>query len=128
MRKHFLLQQKWATIHTLLSLAIQKGWKVHQMDVKTAFLNGDLKENVFMSQPEGFVVKGKEHKVCKLIKSFNGLKVSCHTWYEKLIEHILKLNFKHFNRDDATLNVKKIGRYVVYLVVYVYYLLSDMEQ
>ena len=50
---------KWATIHTLLSLAAQNGWKVHQMDVKNAFLNGDLKENVFMSQPEGFVVKGK---------------------------------------------------------------------
>jgi len=40
---------KWATIWTLLALAAQNGWKVHQMDVKTAFLNGDLKENVFMS-------------------------------------------------------------------------------
>ena len=40
---------KWVTIHTLLSLAAQNGWKVYQMDVKTAFLNGDLKENVFMS-------------------------------------------------------------------------------
>ena len=40
---------KWATIRTLLYLAAQNGWKVHQMDVKTAFLNGDLKENVFMS-------------------------------------------------------------------------------
>jgi hypothetical protein len=55
-------------------MAAQNGWKIHQMDVKTAFLNGDLKENVFMSQPEGFVVKGQEHKVCKLIKSLYGLK------------------------------------------------------
>jgi hypothetical protein len=46
----------------------------HKMDVKTAFLNGDLKENVFMSQPKGFVVKEQEHKVCKLIKSLYGLK------------------------------------------------------
>ena len=60
----FSPKAKWATIRTLLSLAAQNGWKVHQMDVKTAFLNGDLKENVFMSQPEGFVVKGKEQKVC----------------------------------------------------------------
>ena len=51
---------KWATIRTLLSFAAQNGQKVHQMDVKTAFLKGDLKENVFMSQPEGFIVKGKE--------------------------------------------------------------------
>jgi hypothetical protein len=44
------------------------------MDVKIAFLNGDLKENAFMSRPEGFVVKGQELKVCKLIKSLDGLK------------------------------------------------------
>eukprot|EP00253_Pinus_taeda_P025943 PITA_25943 len=65
---------KWATIRTLFALETQNGWKVHQMDVKTAFLNGDLKENVFMSQPEGFAVKGHEHKVCKLVKSLYGLK------------------------------------------------------
>ena len=54
---------KWATTRTLFALAAQNGWKVHQMDVKTAFLNGDLKENVFISQPEGFAVKGHENKV-----------------------------------------------------------------
>ena len=47
---------RWATIRTLFLLATQNGWKVHQMDVKTAFLNRDLKENVFMPQPEGFAV------------------------------------------------------------------------
>eukprot|EP00253_Pinus_taeda_P007440 PITA_07440 len=65
---------KWASIRTLFALAAQNGWKVHQMDVKTAFLNGGLKENVFMSQPKGFSVKGHEHKVCKLVKSLYGLK------------------------------------------------------
>ena len=84
----FSATAKWATIHTLLSLAAQKQWKFHQMDVKTSFLNGDLKENVFMSQPEGFVVKGKEQKVCKLVKSLYGLKQAPHAWYEKLTEHI----------------------------------------
>eukprot|EP00253_Pinus_taeda_P034579 PITA_34579 len=72
---------KWATIRTLFSLAAQNGWKVHQMDVKTAFLNGDLKENVFMSQPEGFAVKGHEHKVCKLVKSLYGLKQAPRAWF-----------------------------------------------
>ena len=110
---------KWATIRTLFALAAQNGWKVHQMDVKTAFLNGDLKENVFMSQPEGFAVKGHEHKVCKLVKSLYGLKQAPRAWYEKLTEHLLKLNFNHFDLDDATLFVKKVGKTVVYLVVYV---------
>jgi len=54
---------KWAIIQTLFSLATQNSWTIHQMDVKTSFLNGDLKENVFMSQPEGFAMKGHEHKV-----------------------------------------------------------------
>ena len=110
---------KWGTIRTLFSLAAQKGWKIHHMDVKTAFLNGDLKEDVYMDQPEGFSIKGQEQKVCKLVKSLYGLKQAPRAWYEKLIEHLLKLNYKHFNLDDATLFVKKVGRSVVYLVVYV---------
>jgi hypothetical protein len=89
------------------------------MDVKTTFLKGDLKDNVYMSQPEGFDVKGQEHKVCKLIKSLYGLKQAPCSWYEKLTEHLLKINFKHFNLGDATLFVKKVGKIVVYLVVYV---------
>ena len=97
---------KWATIRTLLSLAAQNGWKFHQMDVNTTFLNGYLKEDVFMSQPKGFVVKGKEQKVCKLVKSLYDLKQAPHAWYEKLTEHLLKLNFEHFDLDDATLFIK----------------------
>jgi hypothetical protein len=91
--------------------------------MKIAFLNGDFKENVYMSQPERFVVKGQEHKVCKLIKSLYGLKQAPLVWYVKLIEHLLKNNFKRCNIDDATLFVKKVGKIVVYLVVYINYLL-----
>ena len=72
-----------------------------------------------MSQPEGFVVKGQEHKVYKLIKSLYGLKQAPRAWYEKLTKHLLKLNFKHFDLDDATSFVKKVGKTIVYLVVYV---------
>jgi hypothetical protein len=64
-------------------------------------------------------VKGQEHKVCKLIKSLYRLMQAPHAWYEKLTEHLLKINFKHLNLDDATPFVKKIGKTFVYLVVYV---------
>ena len=118
-QKTFAPTSKWGTIQTLFSLAAQKGWKIHYMDVKTAFLNGDLKEDVYMDHTEVFSIKGQEQKVCKLVQSLYGLKQAPRAWYEKLIEHFLKLNYKHFNLEDATLFVKKFGRSVVYLVVYV---------
>jgi len=68
---------------------------------------------------EGFVVKGHEHKICKLIKSLYGLKQAPRACCDKLIEHLMELNFKCFNIDDATLFVKKVGKIVVYLVVFV---------
>ena len=89
------------------------------MDVKTAFLNRYLKEYFYMFQPEDFSFKGKEQKLCKLVKYLYGLKQAPRAWYEKLTEHLLKLNYKHFNLDDATLFVKKVRRSIVYLVVYV---------
>ena len=89
------------------------------MDVKTVFFNRDLKEDVYMDQPKFFAIKGQEQKVCKLVKSLYVLKQAPWDWYEKLIEYLLKLNYKHFNLDDATIFVKKVGRSVVYLFVYV---------
>ena len=62
------------TIRVLLSLAASYGLIVHQMDVKTAFLNRELEEEIYMDQPDGFVVKGEERSVCKLLKSLYGLK------------------------------------------------------
>jgi len=47
---------------------------IHQIDVKIAFLNGNLEKDIYMDQPEGFIVKGQENKVCKLVKSLYGLK------------------------------------------------------
>ncbi|GJT98079.1 zinc finger, CCHC-type containing protein [Tanacetum coccineum] len=62
------------TIRLLLALAAIHNLVIHQMEVKIAFLNGDLDEEVYMKQPEGFVMPGNEHKVCKLVKSLYGLK------------------------------------------------------
>jgi predicted ATPase len=62
------------TIHVLLSLAASHGLLAHQMDIKTYFLNGELEEEIHMTQTDGFVVKGQEDKVSKLVKFLYGLK------------------------------------------------------
>src|ERR1700722_9218271 len=75
---------KLNTIRMLITLATKYHWKLHQLDVKSAFLNGELKEEVYLTQPEGFVVKGQEHLVCKLKKALYGLKQTPRSWYEKI--------------------------------------------
>jgi len=62
------------SVRVLLALAAQEGWKVHHMDVKSAFLNGDLKEEVYVRQPPGFAVAGEEGKVYRLRKALYGLR------------------------------------------------------
>ena len=68
-------------------------FEVEQMDVKTTFLHGDLEEEIYMKQPEGFVVKGKKELVCKLKKSLYGLKQSPTMRYQKFDTYILGLGF-----------------------------------
>ena len=70
----FALVTRMETIHLLISLAAQMKWKIYQLDVKSAFLNGYLKEEVYVEQPIGFVVKGHEDKVLRLKKVLYGLK------------------------------------------------------
>jgi len=65
------------SVRVLLALAAQEGWKVHHMDVKSAFLNGDLKEEVYVRQPPGFAVAGEEGKVYRLKKALYGLQKHC---------------------------------------------------
>jgi hypothetical protein len=60
-------------VRLLIALAAHEGWEVHHMNVKLAFLNGYLQEEVYVEQPMGFIVAGKEHKVLKLKKALYGL-------------------------------------------------------
>lgn len=59
------------------------------MDVKSAFLNGDLEEEVYMTQPQGFKVAGKEHQVCRLVKALYGLKQPHRAWYIKIYQYLV---------------------------------------
>jgi len=69
------------TIRLLLAIATQKGWKIYQLDVKSAFLNGFLQEEIYVEQPEGFVAEGQEDKVYLLKKALYGLKQAPRAWY-----------------------------------------------
>jgi hypothetical protein len=74
---------KLTSIIFMLSVVVAFDFEVEQMDVKTSFLHGDLEEEIYMKQPEGFVVKGKKELVCKMKKSLYGLKQSPRMWYQK---------------------------------------------
>lgn len=82
-----------STIRLLLALAAIHNLVIHQMDVKTAFLNGELDEEIYMKQPEGFVMPGHENKVCKLKKSLYGLKQAPKQWHQKFDDVILSNGF-----------------------------------
>ncbi|GKE29245.1 transposable element [Tanacetum coccineum] len=72
------------SIRKLIAIAAIHNMVIHQMDVKSAFLNGELDEEIYMQQPEGFVVKGQEHKVSKLVKSLYGLKQAPKQWHSSI--------------------------------------------
>ena len=89
------------SIRTLIALSVQHGLQLHQVDITTAFLNGDLEEEVFMSQPEGFVDKDKEHLVCKLKKSLYGLKQSPRCWNSALDKYLKEIGFIQAESDPC---------------------------
>ena len=101
-----------------MALVAHFDMELHQMDVKTAFLNGDLNEIIFMAQPEGFAIKGKEHMGCKLKKSIYGLKQASRQWNLKFDEIIKKFGFKE-NDVDSCIYVKVKGGKLIILVLYV---------
>ena len=78
---------KHTSIRTILSIVAKEDLEFEQMDVKTAFLHGDLEETIYMKQPEGFV-QGSENQVCLLKKSLYGLKQSLRQWYRRFDEFI----------------------------------------
>jgi hypothetical protein len=92
--------------------------ELHQMDVKTAFLNGDLDETICMAQPEGFVVKGKEHLGCRLKKSIYGFKQASRQWNLKFDQVIKKFGFKENDVDNCIYTKIKGGKFII-LVLYV---------
>lgn len=88
------------------------------MDVKSAFLNGELKEEVYVSQPPGFVIEGKEEKVLRLHKALYGLKQAPRAWYGRIDSYFLQNDFER-SMNDAALYTLKQGRDVLIVSLYV---------
>ncbi|WKA11227.1 hypothetical protein VitviT2T_028751 [Vitis vinifera] len=106
------------SIRMVLAIAALRNLEIHQMDVKTAFLNGDLDEEIYMEQPEGFSAPGQEKKVCKLVKSLYGLKQAPKQWHEKFDNVMLSHGFK-INECDKCVYVKDTEHGYVIVCLYV---------
>ena len=106
------------TIRTLTTLAAQKSWKLYQLDAKSAFLNGVLEEEVYVEQPDGFVISGKEDKVYKLHKALYGLKQAPRAWYAEIDTYFTQCGFIK-SLSEATLYTKARGDEFMIVSIYV---------
>lgn len=106
---------KMTTFRTLLAIAVRNNLHIHQMDVKTAFLNGNLREEIYMRQPEGFE---NGNLVCKLNKSLYGLKQASRMWNERFHQCVTNLGFKR-SEYDYCLYSKGHDELKIYLLLYV---------
>jgi hypothetical protein len=99
-----------------LSIAATKGWEVHQMDVKNEFIHGDLSEEIYMEQPEGFMQDSS--LVCRLNKSLYGIKQALRAWYDKMESYLLSQNFVHCKSNPNVYMLKTIDSLLL-IVLYV---------
>jgi hypothetical protein len=101
------------SVRLLIALAAQEGWEVHHLDVKSAFLNGELQEEVFVQQPAGFVKTGEEHKVFRLHKALHGLHQAPRAWNAKLDETLIAFGFSRCPSEPAIYTRRVDGKQVV---------------
>jgi hypothetical protein len=114
----YLPVARLTTICVLLSLAASHNLLIHQMNVKKTFLNGELKEKIYMTQSDGFVVKGQKDKECKLQKSLYGMKQAPKQWHEKFDSTLISVGFS-VNEVDRCMYYRHGGGQRVILCLYV---------
>ena len=105
-------------IRILLSIAAHYNYEIWQMDVKTAFLNGNLDEEIYMMQPEGFIAKNQKHMVCKLKRSVYGLKQASRSWNIRFDQAIKSFGFEQ-NLDEPCVYKRHQDKVIMFLVLYV---------
>ncbi|GJX77803.1 retrotransposon protein, putative, ty1-copia subclass [Tanacetum coccineum] len=105
-------------IRILIAIAVYCDYEIWQMDVKTAFLNGHLSEEVYMEKPEGFVNPKHPNRVCKLKRSIYGLKQASRQWNKRFDDEIKKFGFTQ-NHDEPCVYLKASGSNITFLILYV---------
>ena len=106
------------SIRILLAMAIYYDYEIWKMDVKTAFLNGDIQEEIHMEQSMGFISEDAPHKLCKLQRSVYGLKQASRSWNIRFDEEIKSFGFSQ-NMDEPCVYWKNSGSTISFLVLYV---------
>jgi len=101
------------SVRLLLALAAVRCWKVHHLDVKSAFLNGELAEEVYVQQPPGFVIAGEEHRVLRLRKALYGLRQAPRAWNIKLDASLASLGFTKCATEHALYTRRSKGGLVI---------------
>ena len=114
----YALVVRFETIRILIALAALKGWQIHHLDVKSAFLNGEINEVIHVKKPEGFLVKGKDGHVLRLKKVLYGLKQAPRAWYFKLYTCLISLGFIKSNHEQS-LYLKRSDTNTIIVGVYV---------
>ncbi|GAA0145518.1 transmembrane signal receptor [Lithospermum erythrorhizon] len=107
------------TVRMIISLAAQKDWKLYQLDVKSPFLHGELNEEVYVDQPEGYVKKGKEHMVYRLHKALYGLKQAPRAWFNKIESHFVFEGFKRCASEQTLFTKKNSEGKILIVSIYV---------
>jgi hypothetical protein len=105
------------SIRLVLALAASHKWEVHQMDVKSAFLHGDLQEEIYMEQPPGYV-QNDSSVICRLKKSLYGLKQAPRDWYANMDSFLIAIGFSRCH-SDPNVYTKKVGSHLIILFLYV---------
>jgi hypothetical protein len=114
----FATVARYTLIRAVISVAAEMGWKIHQMDVKTTFLNGLIEEKVYIEQPLGFEVHGIESHVCRLKKALYGMKQAPKAWYSRIDAYLQELGFEK-NEVDPNLYFIMVGEDPLILLLYV---------
>jgi hypothetical protein len=109
---------RFETVWILLALAALEDWDIEALDVKTAYLYGSLDEEIYMDQPEGYIKKGQERKVCRLLKSLYGLKQLALQWNKEIHKALVNLGFTRTHLD-AGVYFKFIGADITVIVIYI---------